>query len=53
MVERELKVEELPAQKREALEKPSDNRHVFAAGFEDGIEFGRPATTETRPGLRR
>jgi hypothetical protein len=38
MVERELKVEELPAQKREALEKPSDNRHVFAAGFEDGID---------------
>ena len=38
MVERELKVEERPAQKREALEKPSDNRHVFAAGFEDGID---------------
>src|SRR5262249_52730668 len=42
MVERELKVEDLPAQKRAALENPRASRHVFAAGFEDGIDAPPP-----------
>jgi hypothetical protein len=37
VVERELKTEDLPADKRAALENPKDNRRVFAVGFDDGI----------------
>jgi hypothetical protein len=42
MVERELKVAELPAETRAALENPKDNRLVFSEGFEDQIDGSAP-----------
>ena len=42
MVGRELKVEDLPAEKRAALGNPRDNRQLFSAGFEDGIDAPAP-----------
>jgi hypothetical protein len=38
MVERELKIEDLPQHMRAAVENPKANRGVFAEGFEDGID---------------
>jgi hypothetical protein len=49
MVGRELKVEDLPADRRAALETPKASRHVFAQGFEGEIDAPAQGQAEDRP----
>jgi hypothetical protein len=48
MAERELKVKDLPPEKRTALENPRENRHVFALRLDDGIDASPPGQDENQ-----
>jgi hypothetical protein len=50
MAEREMRLEELPANLRMALDSPKENRYVFSQGFEEGSDAPAAEQGADRPG---